>query len=50
MKRGGFVSLLKSLLHNIGVAIVGFALAFLGTSLDSLLDIADLSPVGSKIE
>src|SRR5262245_14373176 len=32
-----FANLLKSLLHNIGVVIVGFGVAFLGAALDSLL-------------
>jgi len=32
-----FVNLVKSLLHNIGVVIVGFGVALLGTTLDSLL-------------
>ena len=32
-----FASLAKSLLHNIGVVIVGFGFAFLGVALDSLL-------------
>src|SRR5262249_4266083 len=31
------ISLLKSVLHNIGVVIVGLALAYLGTIVDSLL-------------
>jgi protein-S-isoprenylcysteine O-methyltransferase Ste14 len=31
------VNLLKSILHNIGVVIVGLALAYLGTVVDSLL-------------
>jgi protein-S-isoprenylcysteine O-methyltransferase Ste14 len=34
------VSLLKSLLHNTGVVIVGFGFAFLGGGLDSLLGIS----------
>jgi protein-S-isoprenylcysteine O-methyltransferase Ste14 len=34
---GSIVNLLKSLLHNIGVAIVGFGVAYLGVSLDSLM-------------
>jgi protein-S-isoprenylcysteine O-methyltransferase Ste14 len=33
--------LLKSLLHNIGVVLVGFAFAFLGRGIDSLLRIAE---------
>lgn len=32
-----FVNAVKSLLHNIGVVIVGFGVAFLGAALDSLL-------------
>src|SRR5262245_1688922 len=31
------VSLVKSLLHNIGVVAVGFGVAFLGAAMDSLL-------------
>jgi len=31
------INLLKSILHNIGVVIVGLALAYLGTMIDSLL-------------
>ena len=31
------VNLLKSLLHNLGVVLVGFAVAFLGTTADSLV-------------
>jgi protein-S-isoprenylcysteine O-methyltransferase Ste14 len=34
--RRRFVSLVKSLLHNIGVVLVGFGVAFLGAVLDSL--------------
>jgi protein-S-isoprenylcysteine O-methyltransferase Ste14 len=39
-RKGRFVSLLKSLLHNTGVVIVGFGFAFLGKGLDSVLGIA----------
>lgn len=35
------VNLLKSLIHNIGVVIVGFIFAFLCTRLDSFLGISD---------
>ena len=35
-----FVNLLKSLLHNAGVVIVGFGFAFLGAALDSLVGVA----------
>lgn len=34
------IILIKSLLHNIGVVIVGFGVAFLGRAIDSLLGIA----------
>jgi protein-S-isoprenylcysteine O-methyltransferase Ste14 len=33
------INLLKSILHNIGVVIVGLALAYLGTMVDSLLGV-----------
>jgi hypothetical protein len=35
-----FVNLLKSLLHNAGVVIVGLGFAFLGAALDSLVGVA----------
>lgn len=35
------VNFVKSLLHNIGVVIVGFGFAFLGTAIDSLLGITE---------
>jgi len=38
------VNLLKSILHNIGVVIVGLALAYLGTIVDSLLGISAFAP------
>jgi protein-S-isoprenylcysteine O-methyltransferase Ste14 len=34
-----FVNLLKSLLHNIGVVLVGLAFAYVGTRLDALLEL-----------
>ena len=34
------ILLLKSLLHNVGVLIVGFALAFVGRAIDALLGIS----------
>ena len=37
--KGDFVSLLKSLLHNCGVVIVGFGFALIGVGLDSILGI-----------
>ena len=37
------VNLLKSLLHNIGVVIVSLALAYLGTSVDSLIGLPRFS-------
>jgi protein-S-isoprenylcysteine O-methyltransferase Ste14 len=40
-----FVNFLKSILHNIGVVIVGFVLAFLGTGFDSLLGITHFRSV-----
>jgi protein-S-isoprenylcysteine O-methyltransferase Ste14 len=33
------MALLKSILHNIGVVIVGFIFAFIGRGIDSLLDL-----------
>jgi protein-S-isoprenylcysteine O-methyltransferase Ste14 len=33
------INLLKSILHNIGVVLVGFGVAFLGTRLDALIGI-----------
>lgn len=38
-------NLIKSLLHNIGVVIVGFVFAFLGRKIDSLLGIAEFHSV-----
>ncbi|HEY6414520.1 MAG TPA: isoprenylcysteine carboxylmethyltransferase family protein [Edaphobacter sp.] len=43
------LNLFKSILHNIGVVIVGFAFAFLGTRIDSLLGIADFHSVFAGI-
>src|SRR5262245_7729074 len=37
MKQSRFVNLVKSLLHNIGVVMVGFGVAFLGVAFDTLL-------------
>lgn len=42
-----FPNLLKSLLHNIGVVIVGLVFAFLGTRLDSLLGINSFESIFS---
>jgi protein-S-isoprenylcysteine O-methyltransferase Ste14 len=39
------MNLIKSLIHNIGVVIVGFAFAFLGRKIDSLLGIAEFHSV-----
>jgi protein-S-isoprenylcysteine O-methyltransferase Ste14 len=39
------VNLLKSILHNLGVVIVGFGFAFVGTLLDSLLAITEFHSV-----
>jgi protein-S-isoprenylcysteine O-methyltransferase Ste14 len=44
-----FVSLLKSLLHNLGVLAVGFGVAFLGTVLDSLLGITRFQSVYTAV-
>jgi protein-S-isoprenylcysteine O-methyltransferase Ste14 len=35
-----FVNLIKSILHNIGVTIVGLGIAYLGTIVDSLLGVS----------
>src|SRR5262245_59546258 len=35
-----FVNLLKSILHNLGVVIVGLGMAYLGTRVDSLLGVS----------
>lgn len=43
------MNLLKSLLHNCGVVIVGFAFAFLGRGIDSLLGIAGFDSIFSRI-
>src|SRR5215467_13969670 len=40
-----FVNILKSILHNIGVVVVGLGIAYLGTKVDSLLG---LSPFASS--
>ena len=39
-----FVNLIKSLLHNIGVVVVGFGFAFLGRGLDALLGLSEFDP------
>src|ERR1700744_5983734 len=39
------VNLLKSVLHNVGVVIVGFAFALLGMVIDSLFGISEFSSV-----
>jgi protein-S-isoprenylcysteine O-methyltransferase Ste14 len=39
------VNLLKSLLHNLGVVLVGFGFAFLGRKIDSFLGITDFHSV-----
>jgi protein-S-isoprenylcysteine O-methyltransferase Ste14 len=43
------INLIKSLLHNIGVVIVGFAFAFLGRKIDSLLDVGEFHSVFALI-
>jgi len=42
------VNLLKSILHNVGVLIVGFALAWLGTTIDSLLGVPTFASLPAK--
>jgi protein-S-isoprenylcysteine O-methyltransferase Ste14 len=37
MKKIKLINLLKSFLHNVGVLIVGFVVAFIGTRIDSVL-------------
>jgi protein-S-isoprenylcysteine O-methyltransferase Ste14 len=39
------INLLKSLLHNLGVVLVGFGFAFLGRKIDSFLRITDFHSV-----
>jgi protein-S-isoprenylcysteine O-methyltransferase Ste14 len=43
------VPLFKSILHNIGVVIVGLGVAFIGTRLDSLLGLRDFSSVPTAV-
>jgi protein-S-isoprenylcysteine O-methyltransferase Ste14 len=43
--RSKLIILLKSLLHNIGVVIVGLGVAFIGTRLDSLLGISGFNSI-----
>ena len=40
-----FVNLLKSILHNIGVVIVGLGIAYLGTRVDALLGVSAFAPL-----
>jgi protein-S-isoprenylcysteine O-methyltransferase Ste14 len=42
-------NLLKSILHNVGVVIAGFAFAYLGRGIDSLLGIAEFASVSAMI-
>jgi protein-S-isoprenylcysteine O-methyltransferase Ste14 len=44
-----FVTVLRSVLHNIGVVIVGFIIAFLGMKLDELLGLAGFKSLFSTI-
>ena len=39
------MNLIKSLLHNIGVVLVGFAFAYLGRGIDALLGIAEFRSI-----
>jgi protein-S-isoprenylcysteine O-methyltransferase Ste14 len=43
MARSHIANLLRSILHNIGVVLVGFGVAFIGTRIDSLLAIRSLA-------
>jgi protein-S-isoprenylcysteine O-methyltransferase Ste14 len=43
------VNVLKSVLHNIGVVMVGFAVAWLGTMVDSLLNISTFASPLAKV-
>jgi protein-S-isoprenylcysteine O-methyltransferase Ste14 len=43
------VPLLKSILHNIGVVVVGLAIAFIGTRLDLLLGLRDFRSVPATV-
>jgi protein-S-isoprenylcysteine O-methyltransferase Ste14 len=43
------ISLLKSLLHNLGVVLVGFGFAFLGRRIDSFLGLSDFHSVFTAI-
>jgi protein-S-isoprenylcysteine O-methyltransferase Ste14 len=43
------LNLLKSVLHNIGVVVVGFGFAFLGTKIDSLLGLTGFGSVLATI-
>ena len=44
-----FVNLLKSILHNIGVVIVGLGIAYLGTRVDALLGVSAFAPPLVKV-
>jgi protein-S-isoprenylcysteine O-methyltransferase Ste14 len=43
------MNLLKSLLHNIGVVLVGLAVAYIGTRLDSLLRVRDCRSLSATV-
>jgi protein-S-isoprenylcysteine O-methyltransferase Ste14 len=43
------INLLKSLLHNLGVVLVGFGFAFLGRRIDSFLGLSDFHSVFTAI-
>jgi protein-S-isoprenylcysteine O-methyltransferase Ste14 len=43
--RRALLNLFKSIVHNIGVAIVGLGVAFIGTRLDSLLAIREFNSI-----
>jgi protein-S-isoprenylcysteine O-methyltransferase Ste14 len=43
-----FVNLVKSAVHNVGVVLVGLAVAYLGTMVDSFLDVSSFSSTPAK--
>src|SRR5262249_1835694 len=42
-------SLFKSILHNLGVVVVGLAWAYIGTRIDRLLGVASFSAIGTIV-
>ena len=43
------MNLLKSLLHNIGVVLVGLGIAYIGTRIDSFLGVGDFRSLGATV-